>query len=112
MLLHVLLAPWSVNSQLTRLRPNCSAVSASCRTHLCDVGRDGQHDACALCNRTLLEPAAGRKYVGGVAGGARSGLGTLRLVGAGARCDEVGRGSNPHPGPSPTRLPPQAQPQP
>ena len=61
---------------------------------------------------TLLEPAAGRKYVGGVAGGARSGLGTLRLVGAGARCDEVGRGSSPRPGPSPTRLPPQAQPQP
>ena len=65
---------------------------------------------------TLLEPGAGRRYVGrvfrgrilalalaltltltltlsryvgGVAGGARSGLGTLRLVGAGARYDEV-----------------------
>ena len=38
---------------------------------------------------TLLEPAAGRRYVGGVAGGARSGLGTLRLVGAGARHEEA-----------------------
>ena len=42
---------------------------------------------------TLLEPAAGRRYVGGVAGGARSGLGTLRLEVRGPEGEPEGGGS-------------------